>query len=628
MQRDRLWFYTSPREWVQSTKTPWLHDGLLGPVGEPVVNRALHRAWTNRLTWQLDNANKLAGTYEWLQKTNFTSGLSGSVRPEATNIYGHRPFFYVLSKWTSVVRNRVFVEAGYSLSYKDYYMNPQPGISPSAPAKQDVGRGITFGNTSRYIDHWQRHDFLSASVTYVTGSHSLKAGVQWDDGYDRVENYSSNGSLTQVYRNGVPFSVNVYDFPSVTQADVKNWGLYVQDSWTLKRLTLNPGVRWDQFVGSLPELSMPAGRFVPARRFAAIDDLPNWKHVSPRFGASFDLSGKGKTALKGSVGKYMIQYGSGLVFQYNPSNSASVVTPDPRDWTDLNRDDIAQDNEIGPSRNPAWGVQPNRRPEQDRAYDILSNVSLDHELVAGLGVSVAYNRRDTKNISWADNLTNVAEDWQRLTVADPRGNGQLIDVYQILPGRVGPANTVDLTSENTRSWDGVDVTVRGRLRGANLTAGTSTGRTKERTCQVENPNSLRFCEQETPYLTNFKLSGTYPLPWWGFRASVVYQSLPGIESVINHVVTRAQLPQLVTASSVTVRLNQRGQEYLPRFNQVDLSFAGSIRVHRFRVKPQIDFFNMFNTNAVNSQTTTYPSHGRVTAILPGRIIRVGTQLDF
>ena len=102
---------------------------------------------------------------------------------------------------------------------------------------------------------------------------------------------------------------------------------------------------------------------------------------------------------RSSDGKYMIQYGSGLVFQYNPSNSASVVTPDPRDWNDLNGDDIAQDNEIGPSRNPSWGVQPNRRPEQDRSFDVLYNLSLDHEVVSGLGVTLAYNRRDTRNLS-------------------------------------------------------------------------------------------------------------------------------------------------------------------------------------------------------------------------------------
>ena len=124
------------------------------------------------------------------------------------------------------------------------------------------------------------------------------------------------------------------------------------------------------------------------------------------------------------------------------------------------------------------------------------------------------------------------------------------------------------------------------------------------------------------------MSGTYPLPWLGFRASAVYQSLPGVERVINYVVTRAQLPALVTASSVTVRLNQPGSEYLPRLNQVDLSLAGSIKVRRLRIKPQIDMFNMFNTNSVNAVTTPYPTHGRVTAILPGRIIRVGSQLDF
>ena len=36
---------------------------------------------------------------------------------------------------------------------------------------------------------------------------------------------------------------------------------------------------------SVPAQSAPAGRFVPARSFAAIDNLPNWKNIAPRFGA-------------------------------------------------------------------------------------------------------------------------------------------------------------------------------------------------------------------------------------------------------------------------------------------------------------------------------------------------------
>ena len=75
--------------------------------------------------------------------------------------------------------------------------------------------------------------------------------------------------------------MTVYNSPVTSHVDLNtDLGLYAQDSWTLKRLTLNPGIRWDKFVGSLPEQSMGAGRFFPARTYPAVKNLPNWSNWS------------------------------------------------------------------------------------------------------------------------------------------------------------------------------------------------------------------------------------------------------------------------------------------------------------------------------------------------------------
>ena len=75
-----------------------------------------------------------------------------------------------------------------------------------------------------------------------------------------------NADLNQLYRNGVPFAVQVLNTPSLSRGEVKaDMGFYVQDTWTRKRLTLSGGVRWDHFNSSLPAQTAAAGRFVPAR---------------------------------------------------------------------------------------------------------------------------------------------------------------------------------------------------------------------------------------------------------------------------------------------------------------------------------------------------------------------------
>ena len=50
-----------------------------------------------------------------------------------------------------------------------------------------------------------------------------------------------------------------------------------------------------------------AGPFTPARNFDAVENVPNWKDIDPRFGVVWDLFGDGKTAIKASVGRYVVR---------------------------------------------------------------------------------------------------------------------------------------------------------------------------------------------------------------------------------------------------------------------------------------------------------------------------------
>src|SRR5262249_50082122 len=154
-----------------------------------------------------------------------------------------------------------------------------------------------------------------------------KLGFQQRWGWTTATRLSFNGDLNQLYRNGAPFAVTVLNSPAISEADVhSDLGVFVQDVWTKKRLTLSPGLRWDHFNASIPEQSVAAGRFVPARQFDAIPDLPNWNNVTPRLGVSYDLQGKGKTAVKGTIGLYVQSQGPGFPTTYNPM----IVSTDQR----------------------------------------------------------------------------------------------------------------------------------------------------------------------------------------------------------------------------------------------------------------------------------------------------------
>src|SRR5262245_55302031 len=114
-------------------------------------------------------------------------------------------------------------------------------------------------------------------------------------------------------------------------------GLFLQDKWTLSRLTLNLGVRYDFFESYATEGDLGPVPLAPTRS-VHFDQTPiaNWKDVVPRLGASYDVFGKGKTAVKAGLAKYVIAQGimGTLGDNNNPINQTPLIVT--RNWTDAN----------------------------------------------------------------------------------------------------------------------------------------------------------------------------------------------------------------------------------------------------------------------------------------------------
>ena len=172
-----------------------------------------------------------------------------------------------------------------------------------------------------------------ASASYVTGTHAVKVGFtlmhQW-----RLGTTEPNNSVTLQLRNtaacqsagiecGQPFQITQYATPIQTQEKVNyNMGIFAQDQWTFKRLTANYGVRLDFLNAMVEAQNLPAGPFTPARNFEEVRDVPNWKDISPRFGVAYALTADGKTALKASIGRYVLAQSYGIS---EPGESGELV---------------------------------------------------------------------------------------------------------------------------------------------------------------------------------------------------------------------------------------------------------------------------------------------------------------
>jgi hypothetical protein len=96
-----------------------------------------------------------------------------------------------------------------------------------------------------------------------------------------------------------------------------DWGVFVQDRWTVKRLTANFGLRMDQLQTSVPDQVLPASIWLSEQHFTGRDVL-NRTELSPRLGAAYDLFGNGKTALKVAVARFVDGETVNLTGQVNP----------------------------------------------------------------------------------------------------------------------------------------------------------------------------------------------------------------------------------------------------------------------------------------------------------------------
>ena len=588
--QDKLWFFATARDYRTNNgiTNTFFDDGAQGDDYNYI------RDVLGRVTYQLSQKNKIAGYYDRISKYRGHDMQSLTDPETASNVWTSPNYstgqikLHVDADEPAPARRRMGVQ--HRASRHRHAGRYRPGSATrrrGLPVRRARSSGVTLGGAHGCADRapareWPERYSYNGAMSYVTGSHHIKGGFNGTYGKFFHET-RANADLTQLYANvdttayvanggrarvQRPVERHAPQYAgSVRRRPEPDIGLYGQDTWTLKRLTVSAGIRYEM-------LNARASHGLTARRPDAScrrapspekTDLPNWKDWAPRFQMIYDVFGNSKTAVKYSINRY---------------NAAQTTTDRRRasirwrrrprrgiTWMDVNNDNIAQGqrtwnadgDRVHGLRLPDAGMrdQPRAAAEElrrcsgrrsrtaaiPRQYSIEQGLEVQHELLPRLSVTGSYYHGDFKNLTTTINRAVTPADYtpvrrlqpgrrvrrSRSTTRAQRLAGRASDNYTFVDPMTARTSSTATRRGVPRCVLAAERLIFGGMTWERERANATDGDADDEqlhgrpAAESELPALLRRASTWTdgcavPYAKNFRLNGSYPLPLVGLIA--------------------------------------------------------------------------------------------------------------
>jgi Carboxypeptidase regulatory-like domain len=655
--RDKAWghfSYLNQRNSVAAPPSGSILDGT--PFDTKLFN------YTGKGTYQMNQNNKFIGylqhgTKQQPHRTDIAPNVRFNTPIHLTGdstVLQDSPSWVYKGEWNGTLGQNMFAEFRAGQFGYDFGLDS----NTEATRYEDLATGEITGGGRHWLNKRRRNQYTGAvsyfKDNFAGGSHNFKFGgeyldesgnVLWEQGY--------TDSVVHYLQNGVPNSVRLYISGTSSQNALATTSLFVTDTWTIDRLTLNVGARFDRYRVWLPEQSVPVARFNPvAITYPEVSEVIAFNHIVPRVGATYDLTGDGRTVLKGNWGRFYFNTGVNLADAVNPNLNNQYAD---WNWNDRNGDLVYQ---VGEETTliQRFGGEANAEidPNLKNSYTDEASVFVERAILSDLGVRVGYVWKKD-NDGWQQ--VNVLRPFDAynvpVTIADPGPDAVLgtgddgapiqafnlddtsrgsRNVAQNIPGYEGTYKTLEF-SANKRYGN------RWSLNASySYTWTTEYNRTYFNNAFATNVNNFSLFG---PFATNpndrslhdftnwnAKFSGTVDAGW-GLRVTPVLKLQSGapygrfIGANLNY-----NSAQLILVEPIGTR-RQDTISVLDFRVEKQLVFATKARVGLF-----LDLFNALNSNtAVNINWRSALSGGgstfdRATTVLGPRIAKFGVKFDW
>jgi hypothetical protein len=650
--KDKIWMFGTYREQFNAVAQPnFQFDGTFNTkLWNPVA----------KATYQVNQKNKIIGYYQWGQKEQpnrlpFASYTYAS--PEQTFLQDSGSWVYK-GEWNGTLSDKLYVEARYG----DFgYYFPLITNSPDSFFWNDTGRAVSEGAHQIWqLDRDRKQYNLAATYFLDTGrgSHTLKFGGEllkeraWE-GYLQQR----GGNISHNYNNGNSNTV-VFYFQTATdagklsahddltsQAALDQQGFFVNDTWSIGRATVNAGFRYDRYHGWLPEQEqLPGSLSAWSSQFASLSNLVTaktfpenhlytWNVAAPRIGLTFDLTGDGKTVLKGNYGLYWHNPGVGIASSANPNTPGKSAT---YQWNDINRDQRWQPGEQGTQTSASLEGNVSLDPNIKAPYTHEASAWVERQLTDTMGLRAGFVYKT------ADDLTSTYQPGRGLSAFTVPFNYTDIGV----DGRAGtaddrtirmlgmpnaqaanfPNRSVVMNVPEFQRYKTFEVSMNKRY-GNKWAASMGGGYTMLHDFPAgfpQNPNQPGVEDRST---WNFKASGSYDAPW-GIRVSPVIRHQSGVNFARTVAISApSALALTATGTAYAEPANANREDNIWVF---DIRAEKNVNLtNRIRIRMYLDAFNLANSHASETiSRATGLGYLKPSAILAPRTARVGFRFIF
>lgn len=642
--KDKLRLFTAFRDWR-------VHVNVPAAFSESVLDETNMTSGLVNLTWQASDNNRLTGFYsrQYYKKPNRFLGSSALFTSDS-NSNEDDVFDIVQGLWNVVITNTMFADARISFN-KIFFPLYDNG---SEQTLLDLSTGIRLRNQAQEQIFIRKRLQASATLNYyidnaLGGRHELRIGLDHSHMPTSTEVHRVD-DVTLTYRSATNERVQVtlFNSPVQSRANVNLTALYAQDTYTVKRLTVTGGLRFERLEAYLPEQSSPPSRWFPdqTRSFDPVRESPLWYTVGPRLSTVYDVDG-GKTAVKFSAGRYYYLVSTGTANAINPNFSVSAAYA----WNDLNGDLKFQNGEQTGVPVTAGGLTTSFDPDFKRPYTNEFTAGIDRELIPGLKLSTILTYRVERDTQANLNTAAPLSTWVLVSGIDPGPDGLTgtpDDATFPYYNRTQAGSRTLITNDTKRrqTYKGIELTATKRFSNRwQLLAGYTYSQSRIKGISVAtSPNAFLNTEGPTDQFDRphqLKLSGNYVLPYdINLAANFRLQSGPPITRQIS-------APLSFGGGSETINVEPLGTHRLDAQRVVDLRLAKVFKLPNERaLEIDMDVFNLTNANTSwerrsltgrlnireggdpNGQVLNIQQFMSPSQILAPRIIRVGASFRF